>query len=132
MNRELDAQIAERIMGAVWLYWPARESRILLYDAPKWNLEPYKDGDLLNRADELDDVHPYSTNLNYTRLAEQKVIELGHGEAYVLAMHDMLDGKPRPYSIWLTLLTASPEARCRAMLAALAQAEGQGQGEGEG
>lgn len=118
MSRELDAQIAEQIMGAVWLYWPIRESRALRYDAKRWTLKPYKPGDLLTAPDELDDVHPYSTNLNYTRLAEQRMIELGKGEDYARALSDALNMSARQ-SYTLSLLTAPAEARCKAMLSVL-------------
>lgn len=71
-----------------------------------------------------------SRDLGLCRVAEQRMIELGKGEDYARKLADALPNEAR-MSYTLFLLTASPEVKCRAMLAALAQAEGQAQGEGE-
>lgn len=110
MSRELDVQIATRVMG-------------LMHDAEGKIFKPA--GTLYHwhtlncpASDGIEDHH-YSTDLNACRRAELRLVELGHGEKYreamevawALGQHETLIG------VWL--LTAPAEARCKAMLTAL-------------
>lgn len=120
MSRELDAQIAEKVMGWKWLYHPAIHRRALRGDWQHWRLEVFESGvDVLTEPDDLEDVPHYSTNLNLCALAEARVIEMGLFDAYDEALSVVMGEMNE--SIWhpVLLKMASAETRCRALLAAL-------------
>lgn len=110
MSRELDAQVAERVMG--WLRLPDGEPGWIDAHAPAFNsIRPAPPA--------------YSTDLNACAQAEARVIEMGLGARYAKALEDalsldLLDGglgwQITDYESTTALLTASAEARCRAML----------------
>lgn len=113
MNRELDAQLDARLMGACG-------------DAGhEWETTPVVElggytfgGDVFcgkcGRERGLYMTPAYSTDLNACAQAEARVIGIGLGARYADALRDVVG--PLIPAHGLSLITASAEARCRAML----------------
>lgn len=103
MSRELDAQIAERVMGhAVTLDGLGARSFVV---------KSHRD-----EAGVLDLLPAYSTDLNACATAEARIISMGLDWSYENKMRALMPDDMTP-ALWY--LTASAEARCRAMLATL-------------
>lgn len=118
MNRELDAQVAERIMGYRWeLSWNGG-CRVLM---PADEIQMPAPDTLKLCTDWKRYVPTYSTDLNACAQAEARVIGMGLGDLYAQTLEASIradlyaaDGY---WAGWrAALLTASAEARCRAML----------------
>lgn len=118
MSRELDAQIAERVMGE------STVERTDTFGAYKFLLKPHpheSDTQLLH------EIPAYSTDLNACATAEARIISMGLGEKYAWELEkstcaqrkaDFAKGLATS-GLHITLITTSAEARCRAMLATL-------------
>lgn len=119
MSEELNAQVAEKIMG-----WTGITPRAELSGgASLWGNAPTPGGGTIWTR-----IPAYGYDLNLAAQAEARVIEMGLGDLYAQTLEANIradlyaaDGY---WAGWRTaLLTASAEARCRAMLAVIGGAQ---------
>lgn len=108
---ELDARVAEVVMGLPVVWGPPRHPRPGL----EGGSYPWLDGAAHGRTYDWHPVNGYSKYPQAAALVEERIAELGLQDAYVGELLELVD--PGPFA----MITASPEQRCRAALAAVQQ-----------